>query len=142
MKTNEAYFGLREVARTIQKNFMEDGRMIDPHEIEFVNEMDPDEQQLHGELYGVLKYLEAACELLSYYDRPVAATGKLCRNENGRFELQGHELTSGEAIELLVFDPEWDKAPRWVRTRIEHDTDYYAVYQHMSLEGKMARIRK
>ena len=121
---------------------MKGGYMIDSHEIEFVNEMDPDEQQLHSELHGVLNYLETACELLSYYDRPVTATGKLYRNENGRFELQGHELTSGEAVELLVYDPDWDKAPRWVRTRIEHDTDYYAVYQHMSLEGKMARIRK
>lgn len=141
MKTNEAYFRLREVARTIQKNFMEDGHMIDPHEIELGNELDPDEQQLHGELYGVLNCLETACELLSYYDKPVVATGKLWRNSNGRFELGGWELTSGQAIELLVYDPEWDKAPRWVRTRIEYDTDYYAVYQHMRLEGKQARIR-
>lgn len=142
MNTNEAYLRLREVVRTIRKNFMGDGYMVEPLEIEFVNDLDPDEQQLHSELYGALKSLGTVCELLAYYDMPVLATGKLQRNSNGRFELGGVELTCGAPVELLVYDPEWDKAPRWVRTRVEYDTDYYAVYQHMSLEGKTARIRK
>ena len=116
--------------------------MIDPHEIHLVNELDPDEQQLHGELPGVLNYLDTACELLAYYDKPILATGKLTRNGQGRFELGGCELTSGEPVELLIYDPEWDKAPRWVRTRIEYDTDYYAVYRHTRLENRVARIRK
>lgn len=142
MNTNEAYSRLREVVRTIRKNFMEDGYMVDPHEIELANDLDPNEQQLHSEMHGALSSLETVCELLVYYDMPVLATGKLQRNNNGRFELGGVELTSGAPVELLVYDPEWDKAPHWVRTRIEYDTDYYAVYQHMSLEGKTARIRK
>lgn len=116
--------------------------MVDPHEIELANDLDPNEQQLHSEMHGALSSLETVCELLVYYDMPVLATGKLQRNSNGRFELGGVELTSGAPVELLVYDPEWDKAPHWVRTRIEYDTDYYAVYQHMSLEGKTARIRK
>ena len=133
MNTNEAYSRLREVVHTIRKNFMEDGYMVD---------LDPNEQQLHSEMHGALSSLETVCELLAYYEMPVLATGKLQRNSSGRFELGGVELTSGAPVELLVYDPEWDKAPRWVRTRIEYDTDYYAVYQHMSLEGKTARIRK
>ena len=80
--------------------------------------------------------------MLAYYDLPVVAEGTLQKNANGRYELNGHELTSGREVELLLYDPEWDKAPHWVRTRIEHDSDYYAVYQHTSLDGKTARIRQ
>lgn len=65
MNTNEAYSRLREVVHTIRKNFMEDGYMVDPHEIELANDLDPNEQQLHSEMHGALSSLETVCELLA-----------------------------------------------------------------------------
>lgn len=141
MNTSEAYFRLRQVEKAIRSSFADGRFLIAPQDIEMENERDPEERQLHDELHTALYHLDNVCSILSYYDRPVVAEGVLYRNANGRYELDGHELTSGQTIELMVYDPDWDKAPHWVRTKIECDSDYYAVYQHMSLEGKQARIR-
>lgn len=142
MNTSEAYFRLRQVEKAIRSSFADGKFLIAPQDIEMEDEKDPEERQLHDELHTVLYHLDNVCSILSYYDRPVVAEGVLGKNASGRYELNGHELTSGQAVELMVYDPDWDKAPHWVRTKIEYDSDYYAVYQHMSLEGKTARIRK
>lgn len=142
MKTSDAYFRLRQVKKAIRENFADGQYLVAPQDIEIENDMDPNERQLHDELHKALYQLEGVCSLLAYYDLPVVAEGTLQKNANGRYELDGHELTSGREVELLLYDPEWDKAPHWVRTRIEHDSDYYAVYQHTSLDGKTARIRQ
>ena len=141
MNTTEAYFRLRQVEKTIRSSFADGKFLVAPQDIEMEDEKDPNERQLHNELHTVLHHLDNVCSILSYYDRPVVAEGVLSKNGSGRYELNGHELTSGQAIELMVYDPDWDKAPHWVRTKIEYDSDYYAVYQHMSLEGKRTRIR-
>lgn len=141
MNTEEAYWKLRQVEKAIRDNFADGQYLIAPEDIELQNEKNPEERQLHDELHTVLNHLGDVCSVLSYYARPVLAEGELHKNAVGRYELNGHELTSGQAVEVMVYDPDWDKAPHWVRTRIEYDTDYYAVYQHMRLEGRQARIR-
>lgn len=69
--------------------------------------------------------------------KEIKNTGNLYKNQRGRYELNGTELTCGDRIELYVVG-------KWVKTRIEHDNnDYYAVgHRDVNLNGIRARIRE
>lgn len=51
------------------------------------------------------------------------------------------EFTSGDGIEVLIYDDFYDKKC-WKKTRVEHDGDYYLVgYSNIPMQGLKARIR-
>ncbi len=53
--------------------------------------------------------------------------GQIHQNERGRFEIDDYELTSGDCIEVLIYDGQ-DNTVKWIDTRIEHNgSDYYLV---------------
>ena len=41
-------------------------------------------------------------------------------NDNERFQIDTQELTSGDALEVLVVDGR-DNTPKWVKTTVEHN---------------------
>lgn len=61
--------------------------------------------------------------------------GAIIRNINGRFEVEGYELTCGTPIAIRINGI-------WLETVIEHDeADYYAVgLKGIYLPGRIARV--
>jgi len=142
MKTSEAFDKLRDFRGTYLYKLcisIEDGKKISPDEIWIENPKDPDEMGKWHEIQKIYSLLDEAFSLVKYYDLPVVGEGRLTKNQNGRYQCSGMELTSGCVIELLDED---DETPRWVRTAIEHNgEDYYALSLRGALEGKLARYR-
>ena len=46
--------------------------------------------------------------------------GQIFINENERFQIDSRELTSGDALEVLVIDGR-DNSPKWIETTVEHN---------------------
>ena len=103
-----------------------------------------DEEQwlLLDELKGILYNLDNAKRDIDYLNRPVVYTGVLQKNSIGRYETGNKEFTSGNSIEVLIFDNFYEKN-RWVKTSVEHDgKDYYLVgYSDIPMQGLRVRIR-
>lgn len=145
MKTQEAYEAVRDVTKTIRGKLTvwadREERILNEEDIYLEYPENPDEIQKREELLMILKKLEQAIEQMEYLQKPIRGRGVLKRNDRGRFELDGFELSSGACIEILVQDIDWDDHPKWVKTTVEHDDDYYTTYRHMRLDGLMARHR-
>lgn len=104
----------------------------------------PDEVMLANEYRQIIERLGGISHSLEYFMLPVAKQGKLRLNRNGRYELNGAELTSGEGVEVLLYDDcmeRWE----WYSSRIESTRDgkYYLVGRSdLDLEGVTARQRE
>ena len=103
----------------------------------------PDEIQLANEYCRIVEKLDDISCLMEYFSLPVAKEGKLHLNQNGRYELNGVELTSGESVEVLLYDRCMERR-EWFASRIESsDGKYYLVGKSsLDLEGLTARQRK
>ena len=108
-----------------------------------INSKDEEQLLLQDELRGILDHLDKAKRDIDYLNRPIAYTGYLYRNSRGRYETGVKEYTSGNGIEILIYDDFYEKN-RWVKTRVEHNgKDYYLVgYGNISMQGLKVRIRK
>lgn len=111
---------------------------------------DPEQRLLREELSRVLDYIDRASCTLSYISQPIAFSGTLHKQDNGRYALGGYELTSGSGIEALVpceiyseEQNEYIEGSEWVASRLEHNgKDYYLVgHKDIQLEGLVARRR-
>ncbi len=51
-------------------------------------------------------------------------TGQIFINARDRFQVDTRELTSGDALRVLVVDGR-DDSPKWVETRVEHNGESY-----------------
>lgn len=117
------------------------------------NKTDAQELFLKDELCQLLSKLSDVSWTLDYLNRPVKVEGVLHKNSNGRYEVNGMELTSGHGLEYLATDDrhcrydehdEYVVTPYWCASRIEHDgTDYYIVGADNldSLENVRVRLR-
>lgn len=93
-------------------------------------------------LYRIADKSHDIVKEIKQMNKPVLAEGYLEKNENGRYELNGYELTSGAPVEIWSEDDYYDVGGSWYSTRIEHNgEDYYAVGEKGSLNGKKARIK-
>ena len=68
----------------------------------------------------------------------MAREGVLKKNDCKRFEFDGYELTSGDAVELLI-------GQHWIYGHIEHTCNYGYVFVHSSgmlipVPGMKARV--
>lgn len=104
--------------------------------------LSPEQHFEFEQLLGIGERLEEALARWNYLQKPVVAEGFLRKNENGRYEIEGREFTSGESVEVLISDPDFDETT-WVRTRVEHNGEnYYLVgYEEVPMDGLMARQR-
>lgn len=66
-------------------------------------------------------------------------TGQLFFNDRDRLQVGDVELTSGNALEVLILDNE---TPKWVQTRVEHNgNSYYLIgLNDYSPAGLFARL--
>ena len=113
-----------------------------------------DELFLLDELRGILDKLADVSHTIKYLERPIKVEGALHKNANGRYEVNGIELSSGYGLEYLSLDDrhmryndndDYVSTTYWGYGRIEHDgTDYYIVGadKDTKLEGLRVRIRK
>ena len=106
---------------------------------------------LREELRSVLYHLDLASDNLAYLSQPIGYRGKLHKQSNGRYELDGYELTSGSGLEVLAPCEIWSEEKQdyiegveWVASRLEHNgKDYYIVgHNDLELEGLEARKRE
>lgn len=113
---------------------------------------DPDQLMLVDELRSMFTKLDDISHTINYLSRPVKKEGILHKNRNGRYEMNGHEFSSGYGIEYLATDGwhyrydennEYVQTPYWCTGRIEHNgKDYYIVgATGVELEGLRVRIR-
>lgn len=104
--------------------------------------LSPEQRFEYEQLLGIGAKLEEALTRWQYLQKSVVAEGFLRKNENGRYEIDGREFTSGESIEVLISDPDFDETT-WVKSRVEHNgEDYYLVgYEGVPMGGLMARQR-
>lgn len=49
--------------------------------------------------------------------------GQIFINDNGRFQVDRRELTSGDALTVLIVDG--DGKPKWIDTTVEHNEGGY-----------------
>lgn len=142
MKTDEAFRKLSDLRVMCHYKLcvsLEDGRSTSADDIEIDDPSNPDEVGKWYAIQEIYSLLNDAFALTKYYEMPIVGEGRLRKNQNGRYEIAGFELTSGCVIELLN---EEDETPMWVRTAIEHDgEDYYAVSMRGSLQDKHGRYR-
>lgn len=113
-----------------------------------------DELFLLDELRDILYKLADVSHTIKYLERPIKVEGALHKNANGRYEVQGIELSSGCGLEYLSLDDrhmryndndDYVSTTYWGYGRIEHDgTDYYIVGadKDTKLEGLRVRIRR
>jgi hypothetical protein len=71
----------------------------------------------------------------------IKVKGYLTQNENGRYEVDGYEFTSGDALEFYCTD-----FNEWIPARIEHAHKYggYYIYGYPEtpLEGLTVRVKR
>lgn len=99
-----------------------------------------DDQYARNQLHRAAELLRSAYIELDALTSPVDAEGVLIRNSNGRFELEGRELSSGYPIEYLETD---DRMSVWRRGRIEHYDGDYRIWKRpdVQLEGLRVRVK-
>lgn len=118
------------------------------------NKADAEELFLLDELQQIMYKIDDISHTLNYLEKPIKAEGTLHKNANGRYEVQGIELSSGCGLEYIATDDrhmryndndDYVPTPYWCASRIEHDgTDYYIVGANDldTLENVRVRIRR
>lgn len=137
MKLNDAYKIFNEIEESISK--LKDRYGNFPDEFDFDYE-DLDQRFKHNAALSVVDGLEDVFNLLKWVEAPIIAEGRLTKNQNDRYEVQGHELSSGHRLDY--FDENHDE---WVFSRIEHNGKDYYIYhkgKEENIENTLVRIRK
>lgn len=90
------------------------------------------------------QHIEKVVSQLRYLQKKVRYEGRLHVNGNGRYELDGYELSSGSVVE--VWAERYDEPAQWHIVRIEHSHQHggYYAYQwpELKLDGLKARVRR
>lgn len=92
-------------------------------------------------LYQASDKISDAYRLLKTLDKPIRADGILVKNSNGRYEVNGIELTSGSSVEFFSDD---EDGGCYVPSRIEHNGEDYYIYdlgRDENIEGVRVRIK-
>lgn len=129
----------RTIGELLKKSTYEDYDDLSGLQIDFNDE---EQLLLLDEFKGILDKLNDAKRDIDYLNRPIVYTGFLQKNSRGRYETGNKEFTSGNGIEVLIYDNFYEKK-RWVKTRVEHNgKDYYLIgHSDVSMQGLKVRIR-
>lgn len=106
-----------------------------------VYECNADDLYARHQLYRAAGMIREAYYELDALTSPVTSEGVLKRNSNGRFSLDGYELSSGYGIEYLALDSDDNEV--WMRGRIEYYDGDYRIWKRpdIALEGLRARVK-
>lgn len=107
--------------------------------------LDADTRFMISELRSLgYQHIEKVVSQLRYLQKEVYYEGALYINGNGRYEIDGWELSSGSVIEIWA--ERYDESAQWHIIRIEHSHQHngYYAYQwpELQLEGLKARVRR
>ena len=112
---------------------------------------DPESLFLKDELEDALEMLDKVNSGIKALNQPIAVQGQLHKGNNGRYSVEGRELSSGYGLEVLAptevvatESGDWKTGYKWVATSMEHNgEDYYLVgFADLPLEGLTVRIRE
>lgn len=107
--------------------------------IDLVENHSFEDRQISSVLETVLEDINTAIANIEYFNRE-AITGVLEQLPNGRFCLEGYELTCGRVLELYAAETQ-----EWVLGRIEHQGTYYFYGNDLETQslhaGMRARLR-
>lgn len=108
----------------------------DTHNFTF-NEDDPDQELLRKKINKCLEDVFDLNQSIKQLSAGILVEGELYRNQNGRFEVNTFELTSGMSLEY------WSQE-EWKEDRMEFFSGDYGLYdvKRHNLEGLYVRIRK
>lgn len=100
-----------------------------------------EERLLVSEYQKILSYLDYINSSLVYLNKSIKHVGKLHMNQNGRYFVNGIELTCGDVVEVLA--PDWKGDLEWSIDRLEASQGKYYLVNHskMDLEGAEVRLR-
>jgi hypothetical protein len=106
-----------------------------------------EEEEIRHALYRAADKLNDAKRAIEYYSSPIKEEGYLTQNSRGRFELNGHEFTSGSKIEVYLNENlENDIEEGWLSGRVEHTGNkgyyFYGPSKPSLYEGMRARTRE
>jgi hypothetical protein len=145
-EVNKLYGSIKAILTYIDYADYEDLSKVD------IDLSNADELFIADELRHIMDELEnVSCEI-AYLNRPVKAVGTLVINNNGRYELDGHEFTCGSGIECLINDGrhfQYDEhthsyidTPYWTSGRMEHNGEnYYILGINKSPDSLKVRYR-
>lgn len=127
----------KEILISSKYNEFEDLSSLD------INYDDKEELFLLEELNNILYKIEDINNKIDYLYKPIILEGKILKNESGRYQVENYEYNSGDIIEALVYDSNYEDE-RWIKTSVEHDgKDYYLVgYKGINMDGLLVRVRK
>lgn len=133
MDLEKAYDIFSNIKREIDKMANQYGNL--PDEFDH-NYNDEEERFKHNQALLIVDNLHDIRSSLDWMNKPILAEGRLFKNSNDRYELDGIELTSGQTIEA------WANDYGWIITRIEHRGDYY-IYdlKDQDINNTLVRIR-
>lgn len=100
---------------------------------------DPEEELEARKINGIIQTINDLEQDINYLNSVVVAEGNLVMNTNGRYEINGHELSSGSTLEVWK-----ERYQEWSEERIEHFHGKYGLYysKEHDLDGIFARVRR
>lgn len=98
-----------------------------------------EDNKVTAELEDLVERLRTAENIIKYFFRPVQE-GRLFGLSNGRFEINGNEISCGFPLEVF-----WEDENCWLSGRVEHNNGYYFYSYDMGhpmlYAGMKCRIR-
>lgn len=108
------------------------------------DDLSDDDRLRMSELRSLRDQMNNISHTMEYLQRDIVGEGILQMQENGRYEVDGHELSSGSPVEIYVRN-EFEEREDWFFTRIEHSTKHGGYYAcgcpEITLQGAKARVR-
>ncbi|MEH6908813.1 DUF5348 domain-containing protein [Neobacillus drentensis] len=99
----------------------------------------PEEKSQACAAKQIISKLDNINALIKWIDKPVKFEGRLIKNKNDRYEVEGIELSSGHPLDFFN-----EEENMWVGSRVEHNGDNYYIYDYgreKEIEGILVRIK-
>ena len=133
MKLNDAYGVFDRIEQEL--NNLKDKNGWLP--VEFDHDYnDDDERYKHYQALRIIDKLEDVKAILDWTSKPIVAEGYPTKSVNGRYNLNGFDLVTGDVVDAL------DEIDGWFQTTIKHRDDYYVEHlEDRAIESIKIRIR-
>lgn len=121
LRASEGLSALKRIQSSLSGLKDSQGYIIEEFE---VDSRDPEDKYIRDISRGALEQIDSLSRSIKWVTSPVAAEGRLVKNNRDRYEIEGTEieLTSGSTVDA------YDDDERWRTTRVEHNgEDYYIV---------------
>lgn len=139
MDKNDLLYEAKRLSASI-KQFYEHINKVDDNGWSDVYSRTAEDQYIRNQLSRAAQLLKSAEYILRDTTAPVKDEGVLLPGENGRYTLNGQDITSGYPIEYLVYD-DFDEVHLWRSGRIEYYDGDYRIYNYPEIQLAGLRVR-